>query len=90
MNWTTIIQSFFTFATGFAAALLALKGNIEKANIGNERIYADKTDDLFNRSDKLTDERDDLKGQVLKLQSEVKALTKAVDSLKNEMKKDGI
>ena len=86
MNWTEIIQSALVFAGGFGSAWLALKGNLVKASSSNEAIYADKTGDLFERIDKLTNERDDLKEQVMKLQGEVKDLTKAVREMKQEMK----
>ncbi|WP_369901895.1 hypothetical protein [Lactiplantibacillus plantarum] len=86
MNWTVIIQSVLTFAGGFAAAYWSFKGSVKKASFSNEGIYADKTSDLFERIDKLTNERDDLKEQVMKLQGEVKDLTKAVKEMKQEMK----
>lgn len=37
----------------------------------NESIYADHTQELFERLDKITQERDDLKEQVMKLQNQI-------------------
>ena len=88
MNWTVIVQSVLTFAGGFVAAYWSFKGSVKKASYSNEGIYAEKTGDLFERIDRLTDERDDLKNQVMKLQDEVQDLTRAVDELKRQLKQD--
>lgn len=37
----------------------------------NENVYADHTKELFDRLDQITQERDDLKEQVIKLQGQI-------------------
>jgi len=51
----------------------------------NESVYADHTQELFKRLDKITQERDDLKDQVIELKGQVKQLNIVIDSLNNQM-----
>lgn len=51
----------------------------------NESIYADHTQELFDRMDKITRERDDLKDQVIELKGQVGKLNGVIDSLNEQM-----
>lgn len=51
----------------------------------NENIYADHTNDLFKRLDRITSERDDLKEQVIELKAQVQNLNVVIDSLNEQM-----
>jgi len=51
----------------------------------NENIYADHTNDLFERLDRITNERDDLKEQVIELKAQVEKLNNVIDSLNEQM-----
>lgn len=51
----------------------------------NENVYADHTNDLFERLDKITSERDDLKEQVIELKAQVEKLNSVIDSLNEQM-----
>lgn len=51
----------------------------------NENIYADHTNDLFKRLDRITSERDDLKEQVIELKAQVQELNSVIDSLNERM-----
>lgn len=51
----------------------------------NENIYADHTNDLFERLDRITNERDDLKEQVIELKAQVEKLNSVIDSLNDQM-----
>lgn len=51
----------------------------------NENIYADHTNDLFERLDRITNERDDLKEQVIELKAQVEKLNSVIDSLNEQM-----
>lgn len=53
----------------------------------NESVYAEHTEDLFNRLDKITNERDDLKIQVIELKGQVEKLNGVIDSLNEQMGK---
>lgn len=51
----------------------------------NENVYAEHTEDLFKRLDKITNERDDLKEQVIELKGQVEKLNDVIDSLNEQM-----
>ncbi|GEO58464.1 hypothetical protein [Companilactobacillus bobalius] len=51
----------------------------------NEGVYADHTNDLFERLDRITNERDDLKEQVIELKAQVQKLNSVIDSLNKQM-----
>lgn len=51
----------------------------------NENVYADHTNDLFERLDRITNERDDLKEQVIELKAQVQKLNSVIDSLNKQM-----
>ena len=51
----------------------------------NESVYADHTNDLFKRLDRITSERDDLKEQVIELKAQVQELNSVIDSLNKQM-----
>ncbi|APX72728.1 hypothetical protein M5C72_06375 [Companilactobacillus allii] len=51
----------------------------------NESIYADHTQELFDRLDKITQERDDLKEQVIKLNNQVQKQSNIIDSLTKQV-----
>lgn len=51
----------------------------------NESVYAEHTEDLFKRLDKITNERDDLKFQVIELKGQVKKLNGVIDSLNEQV-----
>jgi len=52
-----------------------------KNQSSNESVYANHTQDLFERLDKITSERDDLKNQVIELQGQVKTLNAQIKTL---------
>lgn len=55
-------------------------------NIGtNEGIYAEHTDSLLDRLDKITGERNDLKEQVIKLNAKIDEQSKIIDQLTKQM-----
>lgn len=51
----------------------------------NENVYADHTKELFDRLDQITQERDDLKVQVIKLQDQVSKQNNTIDALKKQV-----
>ena len=51
----------------------------------NESVYADHTKELFDRLDQITQERDDLKVQVIKLQDQVSKQNNTIDALKKQV-----
>jgi len=53
----------------------------------NESVYADHTQELFDRLDKITQERDDLKEQVIKLNNLVQKQSNIIDSLNEQVGK---
>jgi len=51
----------------------------------NENVYADHTKELFERLDQITQERDDLKVQVIKLQNQVSKQNNTIDALNKQV-----
>ena len=51
----------------------------------NENVYADHTKELFERLDQITQERDDLKVQVIKLQEQVSKQNNTIDALNKQV-----
>lgn len=51
----------------------------------NENVYADHTKELFDRLDQITQERDDLKVQVIKLQDQVSKQNSTIDALNKQV-----
>ncbi|MBL3531063.1 hypothetical protein JMJ99_06740 [Companilactobacillus zhachilii] len=51
----------------------------------NENVYADHTKELFDRLDQITQERDDLKVQVIKLQDQVSKQNNTIDALNKQV-----
>lgn len=51
----------------------------------NENVYADHTKELFDRLDQITQERDDLKVQVIKLQNQVSKHNNTIDALNKQV-----
>ncbi|KRK80382.1 hypothetical protein [Companilactobacillus nodensis] len=51
----------------------------------NENVYADHTRELFDRLDQITQERDDLKVQVIKLQDQVSKQNNTIDALNKQV-----
>lgn len=51
----------------------------------NENVYADHTRELFDRLDQITQERDDLKAQVIKLQDQVSKQNNTIDALNKQV-----
>jgi len=51
----------------------------------NENVYADHTKELFDRLDQITQERDDLKVQVIKLQNQVSKQNNTIDALNKQV-----
>lgn len=83
------------YIAGFITAVIGAWGTVwlqrAKNQGNNESVYAEHTEDLFRRIDKLTtdlekrtQERDDLKEQVLSLKGQVKELEIKIDKLSKE------
>jgi uncharacterized coiled-coil DUF342 family protein len=73
---------------GVLGALLGVFGTMYTAKLkhsDHEDVYADHTAELFERLDKITQERDDLKGQVIALQGKVEEQTAQIEALKTQM-----
>lgn len=51
----------------------------------NESVYAEHTDSLWDRLDKITDERDELKEQVIRLNAKIDEQSKIIDQLTRQM-----
>lgn len=51
----------------------------------NENVYADHTKELFDRLDQITQERDELKVQVIKLQDQVSKQNNTIDALNKQV-----
>ena len=64
---------------GTVAALINYAGSKSSDSVKREDVYADHTQELFDRLDKLTEERDGLKDQVLEQ-------SKTIDTLNNQIK----
>lgn len=79
------MQDLLSFFSGIFVAAVTAVGTVKtaqaKAKSKIEDVYADHTQELFNRVDKLTTERDDLKAQVIQLQHQVSDLQDKIDSL---------
>lgn len=60
-------------------------GSRKKAASNNESIYADHTKETWERIDKLTGERDDLKQEVIELRIKVAQMTATVDELNKQI-----
>ncbi|MQS52182.1 hypothetical protein [Companilactobacillus mishanensis] len=70
---------------GAITGLTGVWGLHVKNRGSNEQVYAEHTDELFDRLDKITSERDDLKEQVIKLTAKVNEQTKVIDQLNKQM-----
>lgn len=88
------------YIAGFITAVIGAWGTVwlqhAKNQGNNESVYAEHTRDLFRRIDKLTtdlekrtQERDDLKQQVLSLKERVKNLETKIDKLSQDFNKKG-
>lgn len=64
---------------GTVAAVINYASSKSSDNVKREDVYADHTQELFDRLDKLTDERDGLKDQVLEQ-------SKTIDTLNDQIK----
>lgn len=83
MSWIgTVMAAIVSGLFGYFAQNL-------KSHQDNEGIYAKYSGDLIKRVDELTDERDDLKEQVLILQGQVTELSRQVKELRKDLRKDG-
>lgn len=70
---------------GAVTAFYSYKGKRLTNTTDSEKIYADHTDDLFARIDKLTDERDKSNREAVKLQAKVEAQTETISKLEKEV-----
>lgn len=64
---------------------LTYLGIRSQASSSNEGIYADHTKELWEKIDSVSNERDDLKTQVLKLQTQVENAQRTIDALNNQI-----
>ncbi|CAJ1189381.1 hypothetical protein CPEBRM1_ABPJDJAI_01140 [Companilactobacillus paralimentarius] len=89
----------FKYIAGFITAVIGAWGTVwlqrAKNQGNNENIYAEHTEELFRRIDKLTtdlekrtQERDDLKEQVLSLKGQVRNLEIKIDKLSQEFNEE--
>lgn len=74
-----MIALFSSLFGGTLGAFYNYKGKVATTDASREDIYADHTRELFKRLDKLTDERDELKDQVLEQ-------SKTIDTLNGQIK----
>lgn len=90
----------FKYIAGFITAVIGAWGTVwlqrAKNQGSNENVYAEHTEDLFRRIDKLTtdlekrtQERDDLKEQVLSLKGQVEKLEIKIDKFSQEFNEKG-
>lgn len=84
MHWLTSLLSGGALG-GIITASLAYLSNRNDSRSHSETVYADHTDDLFERIDKLTDERDKSNRQAVKLQAKVEAQTVTINKLEKEV-----
>lgn len=68
-----------------AAVASFLVGKLNSSS-SNEGVYAAHFGELLDKIDKLTNERDDLKNQILKLQDQIRTQSKIIDELTKQIK----
>ena len=82
MGWTTLthlIETILSIIGGSGlASWLTYRSTVKRDNTRREDIYADHTGELWERLDKITDERDELSKTVIKLQSKVDDQSKTI------------
>ncbi|GAB6091801.1 hypothetical protein [Furfurilactobacillus curtus] len=66
---------------------LTYRSTIKKNQTDREDIYADHTGELWDRLDKITSERDELKAQVIKLQTKVEEQSRMIDDMTHQIGK---
>ncbi|MEK1387083.1 hypothetical protein HCZ02_09265 [Limosilactobacillus fermentum] len=76
-----VVSSLFGGALG---AFFNYKGKTVSAIASQEDVYADHTKELFKRLDKLTDERDELKDQVLEQSKTIDILNGQIKQLRQD------
>ncbi len=70
---------------GIITAALTYFSKRNESHSHTETVYADHADDLFDRIDKLTEERDKSNRQAIKLQAKVEAQTMTVAKLEEKV-----
>ena len=73
------------FVGGLIAAAATFWGINIKSAVQRETVYAHHTRELFTRLDKITQERDDLQKQVIKLQSQVNEQSRQIKELREQI-----
>lgn len=69
---------------GTVAALINYAGSKSSDSVKREDVYADHTQELFDRLDKLTEERDGLKDQVLEQSKTIDTLNTQIKQLRQD------
>lgn len=81
MHWLTTLLGGGALG-GIITAALGYLSKVNDNQSHNEKVYADHTDELFERIDHLTDERDKSNRQVVKLQAKIETQNRTISSLK--------
>lgn len=69
---------------GTIAAVINYASSKSSDSVKREDVYADHTQELFERLDKLTDERDELKDQVLEQSKTIDTLNTQIKQLRQD------
>lgn len=69
---------------GTVAAVINYASSKSSDSVKREDVYADHTQELFGRLDKLTDERDELKDQVLEQSKTIDTLNTQIKQLRQD------
>ncbi|MQS88293.1 hypothetical protein [Companilactobacillus mishanensis] len=67
------------------SGIFGVWGQKLKNTSSNESVYAEHTDIMWDRLDKITNERDELKEQVIKLNAKIDEQSKIIDQLTRQM-----
>lgn len=86
MHWLSSLLSGGALGA-IVTAILTYLSKRNESRSRNETIYADHTDELFDRIDKLTDERDQSNRQADKLRIKVEAQTETISKLEKEVER---
>lgn len=84
MHWLTSLLGGGALG-GIITATLTYFSKRNESHSHTEAVYADHADDLFDRIDKLTEERDKSNRQAIKLQAKVETQTMTVAKLEKKV-----